>query len=96
MPRVKTKPFQVTRIPALNGAWIDIHLSESGNICLQLSGYAEVDPKVLTKTIRRFCGKELLVFMQRAASFESRHLKHCQFLIMNKPWHQPALSDACE
>ncbi len=52
MLTTKTKPFQVTRIPALNGGWIDIHLSESGNICVQSSGYAEVKPGVLLKAIQ--------------------------------------------
>ncbi|HSH31734.1 MAG TPA: hypothetical protein VK963_03665 [Candidatus Saccharimonadales bacterium] len=43
----KTKPFQVTRIPSLNGEWIDLHKSEAGNICIDTSAYAEVDPKDL-------------------------------------------------
>jgi hypothetical protein len=51
MQTVKTKPFQVTRIPALNGEWVDMHLSESGNICIESSGYAEVDPEVLAEAI---------------------------------------------
>jgi hypothetical protein len=51
MQTVKTKPFQVTRIPALNGEWVDIHLSETGNICIESSGYAEIDPLILIDAI---------------------------------------------
>ncbi len=58
MPTIKTKPFQITRIPALNGEWVDIHLSESGNICIESSGYAEIDPKVLSEAIEKVSESE--------------------------------------
>lgn len=39
----KTKPFNITRIPALNGEWIDLHVSEDGkNVYIDTSGYADV------------------------------------------------------
>lgn len=40
---VKTKPFKVTRVPALNGEWIDLHISGDGkNVYIDTSGYADV------------------------------------------------------
>ncbi len=51
MLAVKTKPFQVTSIPGLNEEWIDIHLSESGNICVQSSNYAEASAEASAKAI---------------------------------------------
>jgi hypothetical protein len=54
MDATKTDAFQVTRIPALNGEWIDLHLSESGNICIDVSGYAEVDLDQLVDALTSF------------------------------------------
>lgn len=51
--RTKTKPFQVTRIPALNGEWIDMHVSESGKVCMSTYGYFEVDPPELIGSIKK-------------------------------------------
>lgn len=52
MERVKTQPFQVLRIPGLNGEWIDLHVSESGTLCIDTSGYIDVDPGVLVSAIQ--------------------------------------------
>ena len=52
----KTAPFSVTRIPAANGEWIDIHLSERGTLCLQTSGYAELDGDQLIAVIQAIRG----------------------------------------
>ena len=51
--RTKTKPFQVTRMPALNGEWIDMHVSESGKVCMSTSGYIEVDSTELIAAIKK-------------------------------------------
>jgi len=40
---VKIKPFSVTRIPALNGEWIDLHISDDRkHVYVDTSGYADV------------------------------------------------------
>jgi len=53
MQTTHTKPFKVTRVPAINGEWIDLHLSASGqNVCIDTSGYAEVDIKELIEVLK--------------------------------------------
>jgi hypothetical protein len=47
------KPFQVTRIPALNGEWVDVHVGVSGNICIATSGYAEVPADELIQVLKK-------------------------------------------
>lgn len=48
----KTKPFQVTRVPAVNGEWIDLHISQEGNVCIDTSGYAEVEIDELIEALK--------------------------------------------
>ena len=48
---LKNKPFNVLRIPALNGEWVHAHMSETGNICINTSGYTEFKPEVLLKAL---------------------------------------------
>ncbi len=43
MDAYKDGPFQVTRLPGINGEWLDAHLSNAGNVCVSTSGYVEVD-----------------------------------------------------
>lgn len=54
---VKRKPFKVTRVPALNGEWIDLHTSEDGkHVYLDTSGYADVkldDLIAVLKTLKK-------------------------------------------
>lgn len=52
MQTVKSKPFNVTRIPANNGEWIDIHVTESGNVAIDTSGYVEIDLQELVAALK--------------------------------------------
>ena len=47
----RSLPFQITRIPGLNGEWIDLHRSAEGCLCISVSGYTEIDSDVLQRTI---------------------------------------------
>ena len=53
MPETKSEPFTVTRVPGLNGEWIDLHRSEGGNVCIDSSDYAEVSITTLMKALRQ-------------------------------------------
>jgi len=53
MQTTHTKPFKITRVPAINGEWIDLHVSASGqNVYIDTSGYAEVGVKELIQTLK--------------------------------------------
>lgn len=52
MDQARREPFPVTRIPGLNGEWMDIHVSESKNLCVDTSGYVELSPETLWQVLR--------------------------------------------
>ncbi len=49
----KTKPFKVTRIPALNGEWMDLHTSEDGkHVYIDTSGYVDLKIDELIEVLK--------------------------------------------
>jgi hypothetical protein len=43
----RSAPFPVTRIPGLNGEWIDAHIGLDGRLNISASGYVEIDGEQL-------------------------------------------------
>jgi hypothetical protein len=47
MITTRSEPFPVTRIPGLNGEWIDAHIGLDGRLNISASGYVSIDGEQL-------------------------------------------------